>query len=66
MTKTEAAEILALKTRVMGRAWNMPLDKNLVEHVLSEGRNWPGFADAVAVGPSWRTILRIAKQSGEL
>lgn len=67
MTKTEAAEILANKTRVMGREWNMPLDKNLVEHVLSEARNWTGlFPAAVAANPSWRTVLHIAKKSGEL
>lgn len=71
MTKTEAAEILALKTRIMGREWSMPLGLNLVDHVLSEARNWKGvFPAAVAANPSRRTVLRIAtaqaKAQGEL
>lgn len=66
MTKTEAAEILANMTIVKGREWNMPIGKDLVEHVITEARYWHGlFPVAVEVGPSWRTVLRLAlKQQG--
>lgn len=66
MTKTEAAEILANATIVWGRKWNKPIGKDLVEHVITEARYWHGlFPVAVEVGPSWRTVLRLArKQAG--
>jgi hypothetical protein len=61
MTKTEAAEILANMTLVKSREWNMPVGKDLVWSVMSEARNWHGlFPVAIEVGPSWKTVLRLA------
>ena len=66
MTKTEAAEILANKTLVMARQWDKPLGKDLVEAVMSEAKHWHGaFPVAAATRPSWRTVLRIAKNWAE-
>lgn len=63
MTKTEAAEILANMTCVKSREWNMPIGKDLVEHVITEARYWHGlFPVAVAANPSWRTVLRLARK----
>lgn len=62
MTKTEAAEILANKARVMSREWGMEISKDLVEVVMSEARHWGGlFPAAASANPSWRTVLRLAK-----
>lgn len=49
MTKTEAAETLALRVRVTARATGATINKDLVEAILSEARNWGGiFPAAVA------------------
>lgn len=61
MMKTEAAQILATKTRVMSRVWGMEIGKDLVEAVLSEARHWDGlFPAAAEAAPSWKTVLRLA------
>jgi hypothetical protein len=63
MTKTEAAEILALDVRVWARQHAAPIDKDLVEARLSESKHLGGLkATAGAVAPSWRTILRLARE----
>lgn len=61
MTKTEAASILADRARVIARQTGKPLDKDLVEAVMSEARHWHGLLPiAAATAPSWRTVLREA------
>lgn len=62
MTKTEAADILANKARVLARESGHDLDKNLIEAVLSEARHWGGlFTLAAEAAPHWRTVLRAAR-----
>lgn len=62
MNKTEAAEILALDVRVFARKHGVEINKDLVEARMSEAKHLGGLKDqAVAVAPSWKTILRIAK-----
>ena len=63
MSKTEAADILATKARVLARAgWNDGLlDKHLIEAVITEAAHWDGlYPVAAAAAPSWRTVLRLA------
>jgi len=64
MTKTEAAEILALDVRVFARQYGIKITKDLVEARLSEALHLGGLKTVAAqVAPSWRTILRIARTS---
>lgn len=61
MTKTEAAEIIAIDVRVWARRNGTPITKDLVEARLSEARHMGGLYPAAnAARPSWRTILRVA------
>lgn len=61
MTKTEAAEILALRVRVEARRMNRTIDKAFVEDIAAEAAYWTGLLpQAAAARPSWRTILRLA------
>lgn len=64
MTKTEAADIIATDVVVWARQHDRVIDKDLVELRMSElggyayRGTWKGLA--VKVGPSRRTVLRLA------
>lgn len=72
MSKTEAAEIIAIDVRVWARKTGLThasqITKDLVEARLSElGCGAPQYAGsykeaAALAAPSWRTILRLARK----